>query len=129
MDISREELLRQKALLEEHLAWIEQKLREDIAEGAGAPKPDATKQEPSLPSLPPATPSEPSDSPQPTVAATETAQVASLPEDLAHLLGKEHAEPTTSITEREKWGCIIVAILFAAAIVAALFILPDYLYD
>jgi len=34
MEVPREELLRQKALLEEHLAWIEQKLREDAPEAS-----------------------------------------------------------------------------------------------
>lgn len=109
MSFSREELLRQKALVEEQLRWIDAKL----AETGQAPSSTALPPSAAQPSLQP----QEVTSPAPAMASTSVS-------------GMEFASngPSEGITSAQKIGCFILVVLVCAGVLAALFVLPYLLY-
>ncbi len=120
MPNSKDELLRQKALIEEQLKWIEQKLDEldhPVPDQVGVPRiqppPPKLKADPVSSLHPPA------------FSAEESPNIPSAtdPDILADL----HLDQTLSPT-MAKAGCILIAITACAAVLFFIFGLP-YLLD
>lgn len=109
MKLNREELLRQKALLQEHLRWLEEKLAEcpdTPSSGTPGPKPPATAE----PAPHPAKTSVPA--PPPAALKATPPATASPPDEADNILRQyRHA----SMTPRQaQFGCIGIGVLLAA---------------
>ncbi len=111
MNLTREELLRQKALVEEQLRWIDAKL----AESGDDASPEVETSVTPAPQ-PVVTPAPAASTPvTPIAAGTSTMDFSS-------------DGPAEGITSEQKVGCFILVVLVCAGILAALFLLPYLLY-
>ncbi|WOO41203.1 hypothetical protein [Rubellicoccus peritrichatus] len=131
MEIDREELLRQKALIEDQLRWIESKLAQTSESEKSSPVAESISNSP----VPKTSPKPQSEEKEKLPIITETlardsAPTSSTPETAA-TLGAEFTgqnDPGT-VTPLQKFGCALIAIGVCVGILAALFLLPYLIYE
>lgn len=120
MRLSREELLRQKALVEEQLRWIETKLEEDSPAGGSPPMvPKATPQTQSVRSEN----AEANESRRPDTGSSSFELIAG--STAVDYVGNGPAE---GITTGQKVGCLVLFVVVCLGALATLFVLPYLLY-
>lgn len=107
MALDRDELIRQKALIEEQLRWVNQKLSELRPTTKAHAHTKAESAEASSP-----TPAMPPPAPGPQIDA----------EDF------NTGDPATGVTTLQKLGCVVFAILLVAGALFLMFILPHLIY-
>lgn len=114
MKLSREELLRQRALVKEQLRWLNAKLAESASETV-ASQPVST---------PGTSPELPAELVQPIQVTTpETSGRTSWPK--VDFAGDGSGE---GVTTAQKIGCFVLVVFFCLGILGLLFVLPYLLY-
>lgn len=108
MEISREELLRQRRLLQQHLEWIDAKLAAGEAESRQPPAPTEAQVPPQSPPPPP---------------VTEPAESDSRAEDILNQYGSNASSSAAQL----KFGCIFLTVLLSALALFTFFGLPHLL--
>lgn len=134
MEIDREELLRQKALIEDQLRWIESKLAQTSKGDKPVPAPETIS--PTATPASPATPATPlpvarANLPIVTETLTRDSAVSPSVEEAATTFEQEFAgksDPGT-VTPLQKIGCALIAIAICVGVLAAMFLLPYIIYD
>ena len=109
MSLHREELLRQKALIQKQLEWVDEKLAEcEASEGSQVNQPSERPL---------------SDEVERPIVETESMDSESF--SSSHFNGNDPAE---GITVGQKFGCLILVIIICAGALATLFVLPYLIY-
>lgn len=116
MELNRDELLRQKALIEEQLRWIESKLAEqsDDSKEEHASR-TATTDETQTPSA----------------EADQEIELESISQASVDFeSGEAITDNSTAgtLTRREKIGCAVIVLLFCIGILIIFFVLPYWIY-
>jgi hypothetical protein len=114
-----QELLRQKALLDEHAAWFEREIALERARSGGNPPTAAPVAPAAAPAPVPAT------TPARATPAAAPAAMAPSVEAEAEAIIEQYRAPAQSSRQQLKWGCILY--LIGALVLVALSVLAIYL--
>lgn len=131
MEIDREELLRQKALIEDQLRWIESKLAQTSKGDKPVPPPETISPTPTPATPATPLPAEKANLPIVTETLTRDSVVSPSVEEAATTFEQEftgQSDPGT-VTPLQKIGCALIAIAICVGVLAAMFLLPYIIYD
>ena len=113
MKLTRQELLKQKALLDNHLAWLNSKIEELKSESL-----EKSEAAPPVVSSPPST-----------GTLSETTQtIVSGDDNVTETISQQYQPTTRDTSPMMKVGCVAVVVGIGLLFLFALFVLPNWLY-